>query len=368
MESGEQSERDNFLMRIIPIWDWTEEEWVEARHAGIGGSDAGTVLGVNSYNSRYELYGDKTGLFPKGFTGNRATEWGHRLEPLVALAYAEERNQAVVEWKVLIFDDNGFEFANIDYLIVTPSEEFPAGKVTYWESEEPPPGILAILEVKTTGIVTSGTAHKWKGGQVPDTYLVQGYHYINVLLPLLPEPRIIFAALLPGEGDEFTSITVRTLGIRDDDDLKWDENTAQGIRNSNEEFWNMVMFRIEPDIDGSSSTTEAIARRYPKSTPLKEVNLGEDFVELWDEWGELKTAETKAKEATSSARNRINAAIGDGELVYATKNGESVLLATYATNKSSWKFDADAFRADNPDLYQKFLYEATGARVLRPKK
>lgn len=355
-------------MKIVLVKGWPEKKWQEARHAGIGGSDAGTILGVNSYNSKYELYGDKTGLFPKTFNGNAATWFGHKLEPIIAERYAMEYNAAVVEFPTMIWDDNGYEFANLDYLLVTPSEQFPAGVVTEWAKKTVPPGILAILEVKTTGIVTSGTAHKWKGGQVPDTYTVQGYHYINVMLPLLPEPRCVFAALLPGEGDDEYAITVRTLGIRDDDDLKWDENTAQGIRNSNEEFWNMVMFRIEPDIDGSSSTTEAIARRYPKSTPLKEVNLGEDFVELWDEWGELKTAETKAKEATSSARNRINAAIGDGELVYATKNGESVLLATYATNKSSWKFDADAFRADNPDLYQKFLYEATGARVLRPKK
>lgn len=355
-------------MKIVPVWDWTEKEWQEARHAGEGGSDAGTILGINQYNSRYELWGDKTGINPKTFNGNRATEWGHRLEPLVALAFAEEQRQAVVEWKVMIWDDNGYEFANIDFLIVTPSDQFPIGKITNWESEEPPPGILAILEVKTTGIVTSGTAHKWKHRQVPDTYLVQGYHYINVLLPLLPEPRIIFAALLPGEGDEFTSITVRTLGIRDDDDLKWDPTTAQGIKNSNAEFWDLVMFRSEPEIDGSSSTTEAIARRYPKSTPKKEVNLGPDFLELWEGWDQLKAAESAAKEATSKARNQINAAIGDGELVYSTINGEFVLLATYANNKSSWKFDADAFREGNPDLYQKYLYEAPGARVLRPKK
>ena len=355
-------------MRIVPVWDWTNEEWVKARHSGIGGSDAGTILGVNGYNSPYELWGDKTGINPKGFTGNRATEWGHRLEPLVALAYAEEHHQAVVEWKVMIFADNEFEFANIDFLIVTPSEQFPVGQITNWESEEPPPGILAILEVKTTGIVTSGTAHKWKNGQVPDSYTVQGYHYINVLLPLLPEPRIVFAALLPGEGDEFSSVTVRTMGIRDDDDLRWDETTARGVREANEEFWNLVMFRIEPEIDGSSSTTEAIARRYPQSTPKKEVVLGPEFVEIWDEWEGLKAAEAKAKEATSQARNRINAAIGDGELVYAQVGGEQVLLATYANNKPSPKFDAEAFRADNPDIYQKYVYMAPGARVLRPKK
>ena len=355
-------------MKIVLVKGWPEKKWQEARHAGIGGSDAGTILGVNNYNSEYELYGDKTGLNPKTFNGNAATWFGHKLEPIIAERYAIEYNAAVVEWPVMIWSDNGYEFANLDYLIVTPSAKFKAGKVTKWVSEEAPPGILAILEVKTTGIVTSGTAHKWKNGQVPDTYTVQGYHYGNVLMPLLPEPRVIFAALLPGEGDEEYAITVRILGKQPGDNLLWDENTAQGIRDKNEDFWNRVVFRIEPEIDGSSSTTDAIARRYPKATPKKEVNLGPDFVELWEEWDKLKADEAAAKLATSQARNRINAAIGDGELVYATIGDESVLLATYANNKSSWKFDTDTFRDANPDLYQKFLYEAPGARVLRPKK
>jgi len=355
-------------MKIVLVKDWPEEKWADARKAGIGGSDAGTILGVNSYNSAYEMWGDKTGINPRNFSGNRATVWGHRLEPLVALAYAEEQNQAVVEWPVMVWDDNGFEFANIDYLIVTPSEQFPAGQVSEWISEEPPPGILAILEVKTTGIATSGTAHKWKYGQVPDSYTVQGYHYANVLMDLLPEPRVIFAALLPGQGDDERSVSVRTLGMRPDDDLLWNETTAKGIRESNEEFWNLVQFRIEPEIDGSSATSEAIARRYPRSIPKKEVNLGPEFVQLWDEYQGAKKVTATAKEAEGQIRNRINAAIGDGELVFAEVEGNSVLLATYANNKPSLKFDLETFKNEHKDLYNEYLYEQPGARMLRAVK
>lgn len=355
-------------MKIVVVKGWPEEKWVEARHDGIGGSDAGTILGVNSYNSAYEMWGDKTGINPRAFTGNAATWWGHKLEAIVAERYAIEQNQAVVEWPVMAWSDNGFEFANLDYLIVTPSKQFPAGQITEWVSEEPPHGILAILEVKTTGIATSGTAHKWKNGQVPDTYTVQGYHYANVLMPLLPEPRVIFAALLPGQGDDERSVTVRTLGIRKDDDLLWDDATAQGIKDSNEEFWNMVVFRIEPEIDGSSATTEAIARRYPNSTPKKEVNFGADFVKLWDEYQSAKKATATAKEAETKIRNTINAEIGDGELVFAEIEGQSVLLATYANNKASWKFDMETFKGEHQDIYNQYLYEAPGARVLRATK
>ena len=38
------------------------DEWIEKRRFGIGGSDAGAVLGVNKYKSNLELWEEKTGL------------------------------------------------------------------------------------------------------------------------------------------------------------------------------------------------------------------------------------------------------------------------------------------------------------------
>lgn len=44
----------------IPTSGMKHEEWLELRKTGIGGSDAGTVCGLNPYGNLMKLYRDKT--------------------------------------------------------------------------------------------------------------------------------------------------------------------------------------------------------------------------------------------------------------------------------------------------------------------
>ena len=50
---------------VIPdIEALTNEEWLESRMEGIGGSDAGAILGLNKYTTAYQICRSKL-----GFTG-----------------------------------------------------------------------------------------------------------------------------------------------------------------------------------------------------------------------------------------------------------------------------------------------------------
>ena len=40
---------------IAKTTELTHDEWLDLRKTGIGGSDAGTILGVNPYSSPYAL-------------------------------------------------------------------------------------------------------------------------------------------------------------------------------------------------------------------------------------------------------------------------------------------------------------------------
>lgn len=40
----------------------TREAWLKQRNKGIGGSDAGIILGVNKYKSPYTLWAEKSSL------------------------------------------------------------------------------------------------------------------------------------------------------------------------------------------------------------------------------------------------------------------------------------------------------------------
>ena len=54
----------------------SKEEWLALRRElGIGGSDAGAVIGLNPYKSAYALWAEKTGRVP-GFEGNTRTAVG----------------------------------------------------------------------------------------------------------------------------------------------------------------------------------------------------------------------------------------------------------------------------------------------------
>ena len=56
------------------------EEWLAARKAGIGASEAAAVIGKSSFMSNMELWRLKTGRAEKkDMTGNSAVEYGNRL-------------------------------------------------------------------------------------------------------------------------------------------------------------------------------------------------------------------------------------------------------------------------------------------------
>lgn len=90
------------------------QEWLEWRRSGIGGSDAGTVVGVNPYSSWQELFLDKTGRLPER-TPNRAMLRGLRLEPAIAQAYSERTGETfATEQECIRSDQFPFMLATLD--------------------------------------------------------------------------------------------------------------------------------------------------------------------------------------------------------------------------------------------------------------
>lgn len=53
------------------------------RHLYIGGSDIPTILGINKYQSAFNLAKEKLKILPSTFTGNEYTEFGNQLEPQI---------------------------------------------------------------------------------------------------------------------------------------------------------------------------------------------------------------------------------------------------------------------------------------------
>lgn len=334
-------------VEVVPVWDMSEEEWLKARENGIGGSDAGTVCGVNRYKSAYALWAEKSNLVERDFVGNEATKWGHRLERIVAEAYAEDYKKAVVEWPVILRskeEGREFMFANLDFLIVEPSEEFPAGRVQTWRFEEEPPNILGILEVKTAGIASPGNPGAWANNKIPQSYMLQGYHYgvttgIN---------SVTFAALVGGSG----------LQVRE---MEWDENVAENLVIAESQFWDLVQMGVAPETDGSDATESALSARYPRHEEGKVYEGGSALAELWQEFSEAKIASEQADSARKALRSKVLELVGSAE--FATVNGEPIL--SYKASKDVETLDTERLKREAPEIFEQFKKVRPGARTLR---
>jgi putative phage-type endonuclease len=337
-------------VQIIPTWDMSEEEWLDARAGGIGGSDAGTVVGVNRYKSTYALWAEKSGLVERDFVGNDATRWGHRLERVVAEGYAEDYNKAVVEWPVILrstVEGQEFMFANLDFLIVEPNDEFPAGKVQTWRFDYAPPGIQGILEIKTAGIASPGNPGAWANNQIPQSYMLQGYHY-GIVTSI---NKITFAALVGGSG----------LQVRE---MQWEDEIAENLVIAESQFWSMVESKTAPEVDGSEATESAQQKRYPRHEAGKGVEGGSNLAAIWEEYNSAKAESDEADQRRKSLRAQILEIIGDAE--YAMVDGKAI--CSFKASKEVETLDTDRLRAEAPEIWIAYKKTRPGSRTLRAIK
>ena len=140
------------------------EEWLKARqNQGIGGSEAGTVLGMNKYQTNVELWELKTGRREApDLSNNPAVMFGKNAEPLLRELFKLDYPDYDVqyhEFDIFVNDKYPFIFATLDGELTTPD------------------GSRGILEIKTTTIQNSRQWDEWDN-QIPNTYYVQILHQL----------------------------------------------------------------------------------------------------------------------------------------------------------------------------------------------
>lgn len=170
------------------------EEWLKARLAGIGGSEAAAVIGQSPWCSNTELWKRKTGReVPPDISCNEAVQYGHDAEGLIrglfALDYAHKyKTEYLGEFDMVHHPEHRFIFATLD------------GRLTEIET-----GRKGILEVKTTSIVRSMQREKWWHDGKP---CIPQQYYIQVLHQLLASGfdfAVLHAQLKYEYGDDIRS-------------------------------------------------------------------------------------------------------------------------------------------------------------------
>ena len=141
----------------------THDEWLEQRKCGIGGSDAGTVLGVNKYKSNVELWLEKTGQSePEDISDKPAVKFGKFAEQHLRELFKQDFPDYQVDYHEFWMYQNDkypFIYATLDGELIAPD------------------GSKGILEIKTTTIQNKSQWDEWED-KIPDSYYAQVLHQL----------------------------------------------------------------------------------------------------------------------------------------------------------------------------------------------
>lgn len=145
---------------LLPA-DAPREEWLAERRNGLGGSDASTVVGVNPYSSRYELWLDKTGQLPEKQQTD-AMRMGTLLEPVLRQIFVEDTGIPVRRIGLVANRARPWQMVSLDGL--TEDGGIFESKTTNWrladEWDDDQLSDHAEVQIQH-GLAVTGRSHGW---------------------------------------------------------------------------------------------------------------------------------------------------------------------------------------------------------------
>lgn len=291
-----------------------KEQWLRLRRRGIGGSDAGAVMGVNPYQSILELWMDKTNQLVIEKPETESAYWGKLLEPVVREEFTKRSGLPVQLVPFLLqHEKHIFMLANLDGMV-----------------EDPVYG-PCVFEAKTNSAYKS---EEWQKG-IPDSYYAQLQHYLAIT-----GWKGAYIAALIGGNDFIYRFIPR------------DEAYIERLINREEAFWNFVKMRQMPPADGSKATAEFLKREYEIARADSTIILSADSQKWLEQYheasSELKAAEKKKAEAESN----IKLLMGSHETAFIGKTEISW------PNIVSQRLNNKKLQMEEPELYAQYLNES----------
>lgn len=298
----------------------TREEWLEIRKNGIGSSEVATIVGLNPWETPYQLWRRKVGLdAPK--EENFAMRAGHYLEDAVSRFWMDETGRQIIkrsagDW---IIRDN-----DRPYLQVSPDR-------TYWLGESRANADKGILECKTTQMTVD-----------PDDIPKHWFCQVQYQLGVAGYTEGSLAWLCSGRQFGYTDIAL--VG----DFYGW-------LIESVDRFWvDNIKGGQEPD----PINVADVLLKYNRHTNGKSIEVTDEIFDAYSQLKDVRKELAALDERKEALEAQIKLAFMDAEaLTY-----EGSTIATWKAPKPSEKFNAKAFQAAHPDLAAEFMEMTQGAR------
>lgn len=298
------------------------------RNTYIGGSDVGTILGVNPYKSAYTLYLEKTGqIETPDISDEEPVWWGTEMEDLVAKRFLHKAKEAGHR---ISLNRTNFERRSKKY-------PFLVAHIDREVNEYIDDVFYRVgLECKTT---SSWNKTNYEEGDIPAAHYAQVQFYM-----MMSDAPYWFYA------------------VKRDSEFHWckvqrDDEYIDAMLKAVIDFWNHVQAKDDGiPVGGSESSTQSLNGLYKADKDeMADLNGYTAYFELIEE---LDSNIKSLEEAKENAKNIIRHTMG---------TASAGLVEGYSVTwkeQTSGKFDSKKFRKDHPDLYEEYT-NSTTTRVLR---
>lgn len=265
----------------------THEQWLKHRRSGVGGSDAGAIMGVSPYKGPYTVWADKMG-FETAFEDSEAARQGRDLEEYAAGRFAERTGMSVRrEYGMLRSREFPFMVANIDRRIK---------------------GRRAGLECKWSRDIYK---KRWRSGDMPMEYYCQCLHYLAVtgwdtwyLVAVIALTDVMVYKISRGPKEEEEGVDWYLADAQDDIDA---------LVRTEEAFWREHVERGHPPVpDGLRATSEALGTVYGRSEDYAIESTDEDDM-LIEQLVSYRAQKKAAEAAIRKLENQIKARMETAE-------------------------------------------------------
>ncbi len=294
------------------------KDWLETRRLGIGGSDAGAICGLNKYSSPLSVYLDKLGLLPEK-EETEPMRFGKDLEDYVAKRFEEQTGKKVRKLnKMLQHTEHTFMLANVDRVIV---------------------GENALLECKTASDMISIDSEN------PNpSYYAQCQHYMAVM----------------GCSVTYLAVYQRSTGLHVIE-IKRDEKEIEALIEIERDFWfNHVLAKIPPEVDGSMATSDMLSVLYPKA--VKECKLLYALDDKLKQIDSINASISELEKEKLLLTQEIKAEMGE-----ASEGISHNYIVSWTNRKGRTKLDEKRLKQEMPQIYEKFKTETADTRVFKIK-
>lgn len=299
----------------------SRNEWLEARKSGIGSSEVGTIVGLNPFETPFQLWRRKLGIDPPQ-EENFAMKAGHYLEDAVSRFWQDETNRDVIKASA---GDWLIQCNEKPFMQVSPDR-------TYWITG-------AVKNNSNKGILECKTTQKEiDPDNVPQHWFCQLQYQLGV------------AELTQG------SLAWLSAGRTFDyQDYTFNPEFFGWLSEEVEKFWvDNVLGKKEP----TALSVKDILLKYNHHSAGKIVEVTEELFDAYKDLKEVKKELDALDERKTELEEKLKLAFGDAEAI--SFDGQT--LATWKAAKDSEKFDAKAFQAENPELAKPYIKTVAGSR------